>query len=67
MREMASIPTVEDRAGLEEEMRSEKMKMREIARGCESMIDCGIGKLVEEGLEVERIHFSLIARRQHVR
>lgn len=60
------MPRVEDRAGFEEEMMSEKMKMREMARSCDFMIDCEIGKLVE-GVSVERIHFGLIARRQHIR
>ncbi|GAU33961.1 hypothetical protein TSUD_148820 [Trifolium subterraneum] len=48
VREIASTPRVEDRVGLEEEMRSEKMKMREMKRGDEFMIDYGIGNVTEE-------------------
>jgi hypothetical protein len=48
---------VEDRVGLEEEMRSEKMKMRDD----KSMIDYRIGNVTEEE---EGIHFSLMRRRR---
>jgi hypothetical protein len=37
VREIASTARVEDRVGLEEEMRSEKMKMREMKRDDESI------------------------------
>jgi hypothetical protein len=60
VREIASTPRVEDRVGLEEEMRSEKMKMREMKRDDESMIDYRIGNVIEE----EEIHFSLMRRRR---
>lgn len=66
---MASTPRVEDRSGLEEEMRSEKTnrKMIEMERDGDSMIDYGNGNVTEEVVVVEEEgnRFTLIRSGQH--